>query len=502
MQTTKTLRTLLILLFSFFLAVQGCTDQGHEIEPETNLPQEVVKQRWEVTRDYHMKESGPAVKTFTQPVSLSIPQTVQIESTQAAKGKQYVYHIYPTGIPEQDWESLQSVVNSAGENGQNAKIMLKATNQEGVPTSFNLGQGFGLDNPDTYAVTVWGETHGHTGSVEFIGESSGGNQTTIKGGVTYDVFGDMIRVESFAFQVLDRDAATFRNIHFTDNAGVFAGESLAVFSTMPPVNKIQVVNCRFTHMVGSPLLVAGAGEQTMIKNNYFEDFGWEVGFFLDQPDLVFKDNQIVNEGSGYGLTLWQINGNMSIKDNSIKSRIGDFMFGFTTGIFYSLRAESQLEIKENQIDSDDSGIANNDFAGPQLFPVSISDNEIYVNTALGGFPFSLFSILGNDISNVCFRNNAISGTGAWAIEVASAASYWPGFYAPGDMYDISISNNDLSEFTAHCNNFVPLEVFGLTECPKVYLDTSTRDIEYCGEEDIANQGTDNSINEGNCQGNC
>ncbi len=489
-----------VLLLIIATLFSGCAEEVVKINPEKKYIEQNQLSHKQIDSKYKFNQFGPVVYRIAEPEKLDIPQFVKIKSSETTKGRQYVYHAYPTGDPYQDWETIQSIVNMAGENNMNVKIMLKATNVEGEPTPFNLGTGFGLENPDTYAVTIWGAAHGHNGNVEFIGESGNSYQTTITGGITYDPFGE-IRIESFAFQVLDRNSVIFRNIRFENNAAILSGNSEYYFTTMPTVGTLKVINCTFSDMVGSPILIKGTTEQAIIKDCSFFDYGWEIGIFLNQPDFQFKNNTINSTGNGYGLSLWQVNGNLTIKGNTIYSRTGDYIFYSNTGIYLGARDVSNVEIIDNDINTDGAGFISNDVAGPQTNHVLIRDNEITIEEPVEFAPVAIgiYSYYSEELSGFHIADNVITGSGFWAIEFSSASTFYPEYYTPGDIHHNSIVNNDVSGFDPTCLGF-PIELINLASCPTVYLDPSTRDNIYCGDTEILADQGDNLINSGNCSG--
>jgi hypothetical protein len=94
--------------------------------------------------------------------------------------------IYPTGNFPDDVNNVQQVLDDLGSRGVNGKVILKATNEEGDPTSFNFGTGDVMLPPEAggtrWGVEVLGDEYNQSGDIQIQGEVARSRQTTIHGG--------------------------------------------------------------------------------------------------------------------------------------------------------------------------------------------------------------------------------------------------------------------------------------------------------------------------------
>jgi len=398
--------------------------------------------------------------------------------------------LYPTGKFPDDLLHIQELINQAGKNHVDVKILLKATDKSGKPTAFNFGKGT-MGQGSGGFVIVFGEIFSHAGSIEIVGEEKDRAMTTIRGGITYERERG-VRFESLAFVILNRKSVSFRKVRFTENAAI------QVFNPGPQAFVVE--DCVFDGMIGSPLRVLNTAESLIIKDNIFTNYGWEVGIFNDHPDCLIEDNHF--ESESFGLTLFKTSGQYSIKNNSIEVKTGSFKAGFTYGIFVSSSPGASIAIEKNDIQTDGVGLYINDVAGPQTSPILCTNNEIeIVDDRSAGMAVYICPEMGSSIENVCLADNKISGEGFWAIEVSSLGTYNPAF-PTGKIHSLLISDNDLGKFSSSCAG-IDLKYLRLSECADIYFDPTTRDIIYCGKDArVADQGNGNSISEDRCPSGC
>ncbi|MBR9682697.1 MAG: right-handed parallel beta-helix repeat-containing protein [Candidatus Aenigmarchaeota archaeon] len=389
------------------------------------------------------------------------------------KGMQ-TYTLYPTGMYPDDRINVQTLVNELGDAGIDAKVKLKSTNRDGVPTAFNFGfsTGGGISEGGWVSISTY---LGRSGSLEFMGEGKGDEITTISGGFRFP------NTQGGSFFIVNRtdDDFIFKGIRFTNEGGIEVAR----------VGSFLAKECLFDNTtIGIDNF--GVSNSVTIKDNIFEDILIPMRILNDNPIAVIKDNQVYNAQSGpyFGFN----SGSYIVKDNIIRTIDGDDPYATGDGIFV-YDNEDLFEIKDNDISCNDpfsAGIFLLDFQN-NIKNIFIKDNKIHMNSKY----YSAIDIegYGNSISDICISDNEISGEAASAFYVSSLEAYFP----PSDISDISFNNNNIEDFETTC---LATDGFGSAlGCVDVFFDASTHDLTFCGEVDIIiDQGINNTFTEDDC----
>lgn len=395
------------------------------------------------------------------------------------------YKIYPTGMFPDDWVNIQAVTDHAGLLGQDAKVLLKAKNTHGVPTVFNFGFGDIGENTGAF-VTVSGTSSGQSGSIRYQGVGSEDGGTTISGGIAYP-FPFFPIHQNIGVLIEDRESVEFKNIQFVNNCGLRIEMAPA-----PHPGDITVKNCRFDNYTGWPIAFWGTTGSTTIRNNTFLNYRGNVSVYNNPNGCIIQNNLFNTSGLG-GLELINTGGTV-VERNDITTRVTDF--DFAIGILVtSSNPTSPAFILDNDVTSESQGISCFEFLG-SMRDVVVQGNTIEIApNPLSSFriPFATNSN-GGTIENICFTDNTASGTGYWAVEIASQATFFGGAF--GDLSNIVIAGNDLEGFNSVCESDYLLSDLGLTDCVDIFLDATVHDSYVCEEDvDIADLGTDNTVSD-------
>lgn len=414
---------------------------------------------------------------------LSARENLRVRAIQKGVSGEMEAEIYPTGQFPDDVLNVQAVIDDAGENGIDLKVTLKATNENGDPTSFNFDGGW---------VRIRGEyfNYNQSGNVIVEGETVNGSQTTIIKGFDTRLFG--LPNDFKAFNVLDRGDVSFENLIF-EEGGIwnFGGPLVG------PDNML-VENCIFlnySHYAGV-LDNRGAQNSYLIKNNRFENAWRAFAMYNPNIQLIVEDNYFRSEQ----ILFNKVVGEVEFKDNTIDAALLSNLSPYANGLDLIQNFDANFIVKDNHITNYSSPTGTGILIGPNSEETQfhIKDNIIDIQSAFFGGIDLIGYFFGTPIKNICITENEIRGNAAWAISATNDIAF-PPF---SEISAITISENDLENFESSCSGISP-ETNLAVGCADIFLSGSTTDITVCAENAVVvDLGVGNTISEDDdaCEG--
>lgn len=414
---------------------------------------------------------------------LSAREALRLRTMLKGTSTQIEVEIYPTGLFPDDVINVQGVVDDAGENGIDLKVILKATNENGVPTSFNFDGGW---------VRIRGEyfDYNQSGNVIIEGETENGSQTTVVKGLDTRLFG--LPNDYKAFNVLDRGDVSFENLKF-EEGGIwnFGGPLVG------PDNML-VENCIFldySHFAGV-LDNRGAQNSYIIKNNRFENAWRAFAMYNPNIELIVEDNYFRSEQ----ILFNKVVGEVEFKDNTIDAVLLSNFSPYANGLDLIQNFDASFIVKDNHITNYSSPTGTGILIGPnsEETEIYLADNVIDIQSNFYGGIDMIGFFFGTPIKNVCITGNEFRGNAAWAISASNDIAF-PPF---SEISSITISENDLDNFERSCNGISP-ETGQAVGCADIFLNASTTNITVCAENAVVvDLGVGNTISADDdaCQG--
>lgn len=369
--------------------------------------------------------------------------------------------IYPTGVFPDDLNNVQWVLDDLGTRGVDGKIILKATDEAGEPTSFNFGTGDLIGPPesggDRWLVEVRStQSSGQSGNIEVMGEIRGPHQTTVVGGYL--------------------SIYVFREAQFTISGVIFDRAMFAPLIVLSATD-VDIKNNVVRDVIAEPFGQGDLGAQKgvglwilytsgdiSISNNdidgVFADSGEGIAIVATTGNVEIRDNAISNTNRS-SILLSQNAGRVTIKNNLITPGPGS-----EAGIFANLGLgivancqigpQAMIDIKDNEIRTEGffssgvllEGVTLLGFGGPDVeCPIMNSTvKNNYIHLENGDFGIYLGSA-GGGVSINSIRDNTFTGVANIA-GIFTLVEPFPGSNLPSGIYSNDFRNNKFVNFEA------------------------------------------------------
>jgi len=403
------------------------------------------------------------------------------------------YEVFPTGVFPDDINNIQWLLDDLGTRGVDGKFILRAINEEGLPTPFNFGTGEIIGPPEAggerWLIEVRSTQYsGQSGNIEIKGQIEGQHQTTVLGGyLPINVF----REAQFTISGIIFENAMFAPVIVRRATDVYIKNNVVIDVIAEPFGQGDLGALK-----GVGFWVLYVTGKVTIKNNeingVFADSGDGIAIVATTADINIVDNTIANTNRS-GILLSGNAGKAVIRNNIIAPGPGS-----DAGIFANLGVGivsncqigpwAMVDIRNNRIETEGlfswgillEGLTLLGFGGPDIeCPVMnsiISGNEIHLTQ--GEFGIYLGSAGGGVFGN-SIEGNKLSGAASTA-GIFTLVEPFPGSTLPGGIYSNVIKNNEFDELE--------------TGIADVLLDPGTFDNLYFGEDEyVLDLGTNNIV---------
>lgn len=490
----KTMKKVVNCLF-LALCLLGCS-KDHIQEP----PISKIQQNEAVKAKMHLADAVTFVQPNFEETSMPALSRADLEKynivrkkremtlqRNAEKRRVAVVEIHPTGIAPNDWINIQTILDAAGARGVDFEMRLKSTDINGIPKSFNLGNGTW---PDGRSLFIRGqESHGHYGKVSIVGEKVDGHITTITGG-RFISRGAPNLFETWAVITWDRPEIKIKGIKFDGGSISTAGGGGQAVPDDLSFEHCHFINNRGLRTIGS----FGTENSFLLRNCKFEEVRIPLQIFNNNPDVIIEDNVIINSTEGFIIGN-NASGNYKIRDNNISILPilpGEIPY-WEAGIVTIVTQNTTVDISNNKLDVVGPGKigvfvlgfeGKNGNADP-ISGISIYDNKINVQTEIFAAIDITALILG--ITDVCIFENQITGVAGFAFSAYSGSG------SDQEISNVTFADNNIKNFTSSCLGVD--ETFSPVGCADILLGSHTNSVEYCGDTEriIINKGTNNSF---------
>ena len=412
----------------------------------------LVRRRWAMDRSRFLRS---AVIWLVFIVGFA---PVLAQNAAAKPGSNFDQVVYPTGAFPTDTDNVQSAVDLGG------SILLKATNQNGLPTAFNFGPPDDTNNDGGVFLTK---------DVEISGEQEAGHWTTIDGGVVpfrgwvpNDVNSPLAKVKT-TISGIDFEAPLLSAIIIDWSSGSqIIGNRIA---NVQGAEGCYDPKCAYPFTEGRAIKFLGNGDpdhaitgKVIVSDNQIvdshADLSAAIVFDEVAADATIEGNQIGSSLEG-GIFLINSSGHVTIAHNTIAPGPGDLnsLFSIGNGIYlldFDGRGAAYV-VTDNKLDIE------NPYADGIILDGSGSISGAVVNgneIDMHGTYYGAVSMFQN-VSNSLIANNRIRGSASFGLDILQ--------YEDGaDAGSNTFVGNNLATFSASVAD--------------LFLDGSTHDTVFVG----------------------